>query len=127
MVKLFDRRNKIATEGSLTNKLLRSLVIPHKKAKIAQLAKRSAPELLPERGCRVRELTVLLNKAGVKNLQFDVAYARTRLLHWQMFGAFDLHRKTSAMFGGGRYDGLVGLFGAEPVPTVGMAPGFIDN
>lgn len=28
-----------------------------------------------------------------------------------------------SMFGGGRYDGLVGLFGVEPVPTVGMAPG----
>jgi histidyl-tRNA synthetase len=27
------------------------------------------------------------------------------------------------MFGGGRYDGLVGLFGVDPVPTVGMAPG----
>ena len=27
------------------------------------------------------------------------------------------------MFGGGRYDGLVSLFGAEPVPTVGFAPG----
>ena len=27
------------------------------------------------------------------------------------------------MFGGGRYDGLVGLFGVEPIPTVGFAPG----
>ncbi len=27
------------------------------------------------------------------------------------------------MFGGGRYDGLVGLFGAEPLSAVGMAPG----
>ena len=24
------------------------------------------------------------------------------------------------MMGGGRYDGLVGLFGVEPVPTVGF-------
>ena len=28
-----------------------------------------------------------------------------------------------AMFGGGRYDGLVGLFGVEPLPVVGVAPG----
>jgi histidyl-tRNA synthetase len=27
------------------------------------------------------------------------------------------------MFGGGRYDGLVGLFGAEPISAVGVAPG----
>lgn len=27
------------------------------------------------------------------------------------------------MFGVGRYDGLVGLFGVEPVATVGFAPG----
>ena len=27
------------------------------------------------------------------------------------------------MFGGGRYDGLVGLFGAEPISAVGIAPG----
>ena len=27
------------------------------------------------------------------------------------------------MFGGGRYDGLVGLFGVEPLPVVGVAPG----
>jgi histidyl-tRNA synthetase len=41
-----------------------------------------------------------------------------------VFEVFDLHPENNrSMFGGGRYDGLVGLFGAEPVPTVGMAPG----
>lgn len=28
-----------------------------------------------------------------------------------------------SLFGGGRYDGLVGLFGVEPVPTVGFGMG----
>jgi histidyl-tRNA synthetase len=28
-----------------------------------------------------------------------------------------------SMFGGGRYDGLVGLFGVEPVPTAGFGMG----
>jgi histidyl-tRNA synthetase len=27
------------------------------------------------------------------------------------------------MFGGGRYDGLVGLFGTDPISAVGFAPG----
>ena len=41
-----------------------------------------------------------------------------------VFEVFDNHPDNNrAMFGGGRYDGLVGLFGAEPVPTVGFAPG----
>ena len=41
-----------------------------------------------------------------------------------MFEVEDTHPDNNrSLFGGGRYDGLVGLFGAEPIPTVGMAPG----
>lgn len=31
--------------------------------------------------------------------------------------------KTHALLGGGRYDGLVALFGGEPIPAVGFAVG----
>ena len=41
-----------------------------------------------------------------------------------VFEAFDTHPDNNrSLFGGGRYDGLVGLFGAEPISAVGMAPG----
>jgi histidyl-tRNA synthetase len=41
-----------------------------------------------------------------------------------VFEAFDTHPDNNrSLFGGGRYDGLVGLFGAEPLSAVGMAPG----
>lgn len=41
-----------------------------------------------------------------------------------MFEVFDTHPENNrSMFGGGRYDGLVGLFGVEPVPTVGFGMG----
>jgi len=41
-----------------------------------------------------------------------------------VFEAFDADPENSrSIMGGGRYDGLVGLFGVEPVPTVGWAMG----
>jgi len=41
-----------------------------------------------------------------------------------VFEVFDTHPENNrSMFGGGRYDGLVGLFGVEPVPTVGFGMG----
>ena len=41
-----------------------------------------------------------------------------------VFEVFDTNPENNrAMFGGGRYDGLVGLFGVEPVPTVGFGMG----
>jgi histidyl-tRNA synthetase len=41
-----------------------------------------------------------------------------------VFEVFDTDPENNrSMFGGGRYDGLVGLFGVEPVPTVGFGMG----
>lgn len=41
-----------------------------------------------------------------------------------VFEVFDKNPDNNrAMFGGGRYDGLVAEFGVEPVPTIGIAPG----
>ena len=41
-----------------------------------------------------------------------------------VFEAFDeAPENRRAMFGGGRYDGLVSLFGVESLPVVGVAPG----
>lgn len=41
-----------------------------------------------------------------------------------VFEVFDTNPENfRSMFGGGRYDGLVGLFGVEPMPTVGFAVG----
>ena len=41
-----------------------------------------------------------------------------------VFEVFDVDPENNrSLFGGGRYDGLVGLFGVEPVSAVGFAPG----
>ena len=41
-----------------------------------------------------------------------------------VFEVFDTNPKnTRSLFGGGRYDGLAGIFGSESFPAVGCAPG----
>jgi histidyl-tRNA synthetase len=73
----------------------------------------------------VRSLFTLLHEYGVTNAKFDISLMRGFDYYTGVvFEVFDNHPDNNrSMFGGGRYDGLVGLFGAEPVPTVGMAPG----
>lgn len=74
---------------------------------------------------QLRELFGLFEKAKITNVKFDITLMRGFDYYTGMvFEIFDLHPDNNrAMFGGGRYDGLVGLFGVEPVSTVGFAPG----
>src|SRR5690606_9252290 len=73
----------------------------------------------------IEQLSSRLKRAGVKNVVFDISLMRGLDYYTGIvFEVFDTHPDNNrSLFGGGRYDGLVGLFGAEPVPTVGMAPG----
>jgi len=74
---------------------------------------------------RLRQLMDLLAGSRVKNAVFDITLMRGFDYYTDMvFEVFDTDPENNrAMFGGGRYDGLVGLFGVEPVPTVGFAMG----
>ena len=73
----------------------------------------------------VQELFTHLERAGVKNAIFDITLMRGLDYYTgTVFEFFDTHPDNNrSLFGGGRYDGLVGLFGAEPISAVGMAPG----
>lgn len=76
----------------------------------------------------VNELQTLFNyskKAGIKNIVFDVSLMRGFDYYTDIvFEVFDVNPENNrSMFGGGRYDGLVGMFGVEPVPTVGFGMG----
>jgi histidyl-tRNA synthetase len=78
----------------------------------------------------VRELKnvlQLLQNSGVTNAKFDPTVMRGFDYYTDVvFEVFDTNPENNrSMFGGGRYDGLVGLFGVEPVPTVGFAMGDI--
>lgn len=133
MIKLFDRKDKMEMEDFLQqaanifgeekhfdgmNKLGKLL---HADT-MADLPK----ELTESESVReIQQLFTLLHDAGVDNARFDISLMRGFDYYTGIvFEVFDTHPDNNrAMFGGGRYDGLVGLFGAEPVPTVGMAPG----
>ena len=74
---------------------------------------------------RVHELQLLLARAGITNAQFDISLMRGFDYYTDIvFEMFDTNPENNrSLFGGGRYDGLVGLFGVEPVPTVGFGMG----
>lgn len=132
MVKLFDRRNKITAEeftqqaGDIFGDDAEVGIAKINSLLTVQSVGELPTKLLQSTAAQdVRNLTVMLDKMGVKNLQFDITLMRGLDYYTgTVFEVFDLHPDNNrSMFGGGRYDGLVGLFGAEPIPTVGMAPG----
>jgi histidyl-tRNA synthetase len=76
----------------------------------------------------VTELEGLLKQlaaSGISNAKFDPTIMRGFDYYTDIvFEVFDQHPDNNrSMTGGGRYDGLVGLFGVAPVPTVGFGWG----
>ncbi len=73
----------------------------------------------------LKQLSDLLDASHVTNVRFDMTLMRGFDYYTDIvFEVFDTDPENSrAMFGGGRYDGLVGMFGVEPVPTVGFGMG----
>ncbi|MFZ1249869.1 MAG: histidine--tRNA ligase [Candidatus Microsaccharimonas sp.] len=138
MTKLFDRRNKI-TEQDFDEQAL--LILGEEQAsdieKIKQIINAKDIESLPrelQQSNAIDEIKTVfsgLEKAGVDGAVFDASLMRGLDYYTgTVFEAFDTHPDNNrSLFGGGRYDGLVGLFGAEPISAVGMAPGntMIEN
>jgi len=132
MVKLFDRRNKI-TEQDFTEQAgaIFGDANDDRIAKITPLieAKTMAdlPGELRDAGAmsELEEVFAGLEKAGVTAAVFDATLMRGLDYYTgTVFEVFDTHPDNNrSLFGGGRYDGLVALFGAEPISAVGMAPG----
>jgi histidyl-tRNA synthetase len=73
----------------------------------------------------LRTLMQLAAKSSILNIVFDITLMRGFDYYTDIvFEVFDTHPENNrSMFGGGRYDGLVGQFGVEPVPTVGFGMG----
>lgn len=133
MIKLFDRKEKIAVDDFARQaaEIFGSESAETGLRKLSKLVSAKDVSDLPaelqdiEAVKELDELFERLNEANVRNARFDVTLMRGLDYYTGMvFEVFDLHPDNNrAMFGGGRYDGLVGLFGADPVPTVGFAPG----
>ncbi len=132
MMKLFDRKSKISTEDFRDQAIeIFGDMAEEGLAKISRLLAAQSMADLPKeiRGSdAVAEVQVLftgLERAGIKNAVFDITLMRGLDYYTgTVFEVFDTNPENNrSMFGGGRYDGLVGLFGAEPISAVGFAPG----
>lgn len=133
MIRLFDRKDKITHEQFRDQaiEIFGEAAAPAGLGKISKLlvAKSMAdlPDEIRESNTvkEVRELFTLLEQSGVTNAIFDITLMRGFDYYTgTVFEFFDTHPDNNrALFGGGRYDGLVGLFGAEPISAVGIAPG----
>jgi histidyl-tRNA synthetase len=133
MIRLFDRKEKISHEDFRDQAIdiFGEKAAPAGLAKIAALLSAKSMAELPEsirdtdEVKSVKELFAELEKTGIGNVIFDITLMRGFDYYTgTVFEFFDTHPDNRrAMFGGGRYDGLVGLFGAEPISAVGFAPG----
>jgi histidyl-tRNA synthetase len=132
MIRLFDRKDKIA-EAEFKDQAGEILgdSIKDGLSKLESLMKAKNVDDLPAEiktstaAVQVGELFDILEQAGVKTAKFDVTLMRGFDYYTgTVFEVFDTDPDNNrSVLGGGRYDGLVGLFGAEPISAVGMAQG----
>ncbi len=133
MVKLLDRREKISADDFdlQVKEIFGGAKAESGAKKVDELLNAKTMADLPaeirdsEAVKEVQALFTLLTDAGVSNAKFDISLMRGFDYYTGIvFEVFDNHPDNRrSMFGGGRYDGLVGLFGVDPIATVGMAPG----
>ena len=133
MIKLFDRKNKISAE-EFRDQALEIFGSDNGHAglvKIAALLEAKSlgdlPAVLKECPAieEIQELLTHLSQMKITNVVFDSTLMRGLDYYTSMvFEVFDTHTDNRrALFGGGRYNGLVGLFGVEDAPCVGMGLG----
>ena len=133
MVKLLDRKHKIPTEtfeseaATIFNEDQREPGIDKLRTLVNAESMADLPKNLLDSE-HVKQIQILfthLKENGINNAVFDVTLMRGFDYYTDVvFEVFDAHPDNNrSMFGGGRYDGLVGLFGVEPVPTAGFGMG----
>ncbi len=85
-----------------------------------------APEEVQNRVDRMESLGEALESYDVADMcRFDLSIVRGLAYYTGLvFEAFDSEGELRALFGGGRYDELVGVFGERDVPAVGFAFGY---
>ena len=134
VAKLIDRMHKMDTEAFVTQ--LDALCTPSQCEAGAverllgvlntkQISDLPAELQASEYAAELQNVLRLVVESGVTNAEFDVTVMRGFDYYTDIvFEVNDTNPDNNrAMLGGGRYDGLVGLFGVEPVPTVGFGFG----
>lgn len=130
--KLIDKMNKM--EGSEFSKAMTE-VLGNKAEKLLTVLKvKKLSELDSEilQSIGAQELTLAFSKLeslGIKNFVFDPGIVRGFDYYTGIvFEMFDTNPKNPrAIFGGGRYDDLVGIFGVEKVSGVGFGWGDVTT
>ena len=132
MTKLLDKRNKIPAE-TFRDQAIEIFGADAKQGlpKLAKLISMKSVDDLPselaesQSAQEIRQVMDIVKQKGIGNAVFDVTLMRGLDYYTGMvFEVFDNSPENNrALFGGGRYDGLVGLFGVEPVATVGVGLG----
>ncbi len=119
-LRLLDKKSKMTPEAFATASNVISATDP--------LALIEEPSAVPEVALEKRRLLdriATLAERGVSNVAFDSSITRGFDYYTGMvFEVYDTNPENSrALFGGGRYDRLVTLFGGDPIPAVGFALG----
>lgn len=133
MVQLFDKKDKLPADTfvSQAREIFKSEQVESGLEKLYQLIKAKTLADLPESISTtdaVKEVQILfslLAERGINSVTFDITLMRGFDYYTDIvFEVFDLDPENNrSMFGGGRYDGLVGNFGVEQIATVGFGMG----
>jgi histidyl-tRNA synthetase len=134
LIKLIDKKHKMETAkfGEAVSEVFsdsqREEGLPEKLLTILECKDiASLPDAVKNYGSidGLVKLKNLLAKSKIKNAVFDMSLMRGFDYYTDIvFEVFDTDPDNNrSMFGGGRYDGLVGLFGVDPLPTVGFGMG----
>lgn len=135
IIRLIDRMPKMDKAEFLA--LLDTAISPTQRetedttSKLVQILQAKSLQDLPEQiqqhpsAQDLQALESLLKKNGITNAFFDISLMRGFDYYTDIvFEVFDTNPDNNrSLFGGGRYDGLVGTFGVEPIPTIGFGMG----
>lgn len=129
-LRLLDKKSKMTPETFAAASL--ALTVKDPVALIED--PENAPEIAAEKN-KLLERIETLKSRGVSNVVFDATITRGFDYYTGMvFEVFDTNPENArALFGGGRYDKLIALFGGDMIPVVGFALGdvtlmdFIDT
>ena len=117
-IRLLDRKNKMTPEEFRAGVSALADIDP------LNLIEANDPKVIDAKN-KVTEVLAELTKRGVTNVVFDPTITRGFDYYTGMvFEVFDTDvSNPRSLFGGGRYDGLVTLFGGDPIPCVGFGMG----
>ena len=130
--KLLDRKGKMAEEAFINQA---DAILGEKLSPFLELMKATRLQDLPdelrdsEPAKELRSLASKLHEHSVSNIQFDMTIQRGFDYYTGVvFEIFDSNPDNNrSLFGGGRYDDLLSVFQAQPVPAVGFGMGDVGT